>query len=119
MPNHSGLGAAAAAPPAGPLLPHACAARREEQAVHADKKRERAAVAAWRATVPATVACTLALFVQKAVGWAGQDSKRLLHSSSALVCFCCKRAVLPKSLRWIFTSTPLLFPCCVPAGAAW
>ncbi|PSC71982.1 MFS general substrate transporter [Micractinium conductrix] len=47
---------------------------RWEQAVHADKKRERAAVAAWRATVPATVACTLALFVQKAVQQAYLDS---------------------------------------------
>jgi len=57
--------------PAGPpqqlLLPHAQWEQQEEAAVHGSKRRQRAVSAAWRDTIPGTVACTMALFVQKMV----------------------------------------------------
>ena len=48
-----------------PLLPHARRAQQQEAALHGDTPAERAAAAAWRATLPGTVACTAALLVQK------------------------------------------------------
>lgn len=70
---HAGVASAAAelAPAGEPLLPHVQRAALEDVALHKNKPTERRAAAAWRATVPGTVACTLALFVQKMVGDVG------------------------------------------------
>lgn len=59
--------AAAAGPGSAALLPHARRARQQEAALHQGKPKERAAAAAWRVTLPGTVACTVALLVQKMV----------------------------------------------------
>ncbi|KAI3431392.1 hypothetical protein D9Q98_004446 [Chlorella vulgaris] len=47
----------------GALLPHVLAAKQQQQ----QQARGAATAAVWQATVPATLACTLALFIQKMV----------------------------------------------------
>lgn len=62
------------------LLPHAQRAQQQEAALGHGK----AAAAAWRATIPATLACTMALFVQKMVQQVpshARCNRRSLHTT--------------------------------------
>lgn len=94
VPAEEGLSQAdAELAPAGaePLLPHAVRAEQQEAALHKDPGAERKAAAAWRASLPGTIACTLALFVQKMVGGWVQRAVGLGLCWACCACWACMR----------------------------